>query len=104
MSFTLGIKTDFSPQEVTEVIRSALEHEKHVAKYKVERYSMICANFESKYEFDSGALKEKFETGIKGGSRPFSWLALAICRAGRADRKRRKRAPPPPSGTPLPLD
>lgn len=63
MNFTLNIKTDFSPQEVTEVIRSALEHEKHVAKYKIERYSMICANFESKYGFDSGELKEKFETG-----------------------------------------
>lgn len=76
MSFTLGIKTDFSPQEVTEVIRSALEHEKHVAKYKVERYSMICANFESKYEFDSGALKEKFETGNMGEESDFfEWYA-----------------------------
>ena len=42
MSFTLNIETDFSSQEVTEAIRSALEHEKHVARYKIKRYSTIC--------------------------------------------------------------
>jgi hypothetical protein len=63
MSFTLNIKTDFSPQEVSDVIRSALEHEKHVAKYKIKRHSIICENFESKYGFSSGELKAKFEAG-----------------------------------------
>jgi ferritin len=51
MSFTLNIETDFSPKEVTETIRSALEHEKHVAKYKVKRYSAICKEFEEKKGF-----------------------------------------------------
>ena len=63
MSFTLNIETDFSPQEVSEVIRSALEHEKHVAKYKIKRHSIVCENFESKYGFSSGELKAKFEAG-----------------------------------------
>jgi hypothetical protein len=76
MSFTLNIETNFSPQEVSEVIRSALEHEKHVAKYKVKRYSIICENFESKYGFISGELKAKFETGNIGEESDFfDWYA-----------------------------
>jgi hypothetical protein len=61
MSFTLNVKTNYSPQEVSEAIRSALEHEKHVAKYKVKRYSMICEEFEKKFGFSSGELRSKFE-------------------------------------------
>jgi hypothetical protein len=76
MSFTLNIKTDFSPQEVDEVICSALEHEKHVAKYKVKRYSIICENFESKYGFSSSELRAKFETGNLGEESDFfDWYA-----------------------------
>ena len=62
MSFTLNIETDFSPQEVTEAIRSAVEHEKHVAKYKVKRYSAVCEDFEKKYGFSSGELNLRLET------------------------------------------
>lgn len=71
MSFTLNVKTDFSPQEVNEVIHSALEHEKHVAKYKIKRYFIICENFESKYGFNSGELRAKFETGNMGEESDF---------------------------------
>ena len=39
MDFTMHIDTDYSLQETSDIIRSALEHEKHVAKYKVKRYS-----------------------------------------------------------------
>jgi hypothetical protein len=76
MSFTLNIKTDFASHEVIEAVHSALEHEKHVAKYKIKRYSIICANFESKYGFDSGELREKFETGnMREESDFFDWYA-----------------------------
>lgn len=76
MSFTLNIETDFSPKEVTEAIRSALEHEKHVAKYKVKRYSAICKEFEEKKGFSSSELRAKFETGIMGEESDFlEWYA-----------------------------
>ena len=34
MTLTVGIKVDFTPQEVSEVIRAALEQNERVAKYK----------------------------------------------------------------------
>jgi hypothetical protein len=66
MSFTLNIETGFSPQEVCEAIRSALKHEKHVAKYKIERYSIICKGFEEKFGYSSGELRSRFEAGNVG--------------------------------------
>ncbi len=63
MDFTLEIDTDYSLQETSEVIRSALEHEKHLAKYKVYRYSMICDEFEDQYDLVSTELIQKFENG-----------------------------------------
>lgn len=76
MSFTLDIKTKFPAQEVIEVLSSALEHEKHVAKYKIKRYSMICKNFEAKFGFDSSELRAKFEAGSTGDENDFlDWYA-----------------------------
>lgn len=77
MSFTLNIETGFSPQEVREAIRSALEHEKHVAKYKIERYSAICKGFEGKFGYSSSELRARFEAGNIMGedSDFFDWYA-----------------------------
>jgi len=76
MSVTLNIETDFSPQEVCEAIRSALEHEKHVAKYKVKRYSIICEDFETKFGYSSSELRAKFEAGNMGDESDFfDWYA-----------------------------
>jgi hypothetical protein len=76
MSFTLNIETNFSPQEVTEAIRSALEHEKHVARYKVKSYSAICRDFETKFGFSSAELQIKLETLYTNkGSSLFDWYA-----------------------------
>jgi hypothetical protein len=63
MSFTLNIETNFPAQEVIESLNSALEHEKHVAKYKIKRYSIICKDFEAKFGFNSSELRVRFETG-----------------------------------------
>lgn len=74
MSFTLNIETEFSPPEVREAIRSALEHEKHVAKYKIKRYSVICKDFEEKFGYSSGELRARFEAGRIGeDSNFFDW-------------------------------
>jgi hypothetical protein len=35
MALTVGIKGDFTPQEVSEVIHDALEQNQRVAKYKI---------------------------------------------------------------------
>lgn len=76
MSFTLNIETNFSPQEVTEAIRSALEHEKHVARYKVKRYSTICRDFEAKLGLSSAELQTRIEAAnINKDSSFFDWYA-----------------------------
>jgi hypothetical protein len=76
MSFTLNIETNFSPQEVTEAIRSALEHEKHVARYKIKRYSAICRDFKTKLGISSAELQTKLETLNRNKeSNFFDWYA-----------------------------
>jgi hypothetical protein len=76
MIFALNIETNFSPEEVKDTIRSAMEHEKHVAKYKVKRYSLICEEYEKKFGFDSEELRTKLETkDIREESDFFNWYA-----------------------------
>jgi len=76
MDFTLQINTDYSLQEASEVIRSALEHEKHLAKYRVNRYSMICDEFEDQYDLISTEFMQKFEAGeFIDDEKYFDWYA-----------------------------
>jgi hypothetical protein len=76
MDFTLQIDTDYSLQEASEVIRSALEHEKHLAKYKVYRYSMICDKYEDQYDLISTEFIRKFEAGeFMDDEKYFDWYA-----------------------------
>lgn len=76
MDLTLQIDTDYSLQEASEAVRSALEHEKHLAKYKIDRYSMICDKFEDKYDLISTEFMEKFETGeLIDDEKYFDWYA-----------------------------
>ncbi|MGB9929367.1 MAG: hypothetical protein ACPK85_13355 [Methanosarcina sp.] len=76
MNFTLQIDTDYSLQEASEVIRSALEHEKHYAHYKINRYSMICDEFEDKYDLISTEFIKKFETGeFMDDEKYYEWYA-----------------------------
>ena len=72
----MNIKGDFTPQEVSEVIRGALELNQRVAKYKIKKYSGICKNFEKKYGTDSDLFLEKFNSGELGdGDDFFDWYA-----------------------------
>jgi len=72
----VGIKGDFTPQEVSEVIRAALEQNERVAKYKIKKYSDICENLEKKYEMDSDTFMEKFDSGELGDDDDFfDWYA-----------------------------
>lgn len=76
MDLTLQIDTDYSLQEVSEVIRSALEHDKHLAKYKVYRYAMICDEFEDQYDLISTEFIQKFEAGeYIDDDKYFDWYA-----------------------------
>jgi hypothetical protein len=76
MDLTLQIDTDYSLQEASEVIRSALEHEKHLAKYKVYRYAMICDEFEDQYDLISTEFIQKFEAGeYMDDEKCFDWYA-----------------------------
>jgi len=76
MTLTVGIKGDFTPQEVSEVIRAALEQNERVAKYKIKKYSDICENLEKKYEMDSDTFMEKFDSGELGDDDDFfDWYA-----------------------------
>ncbi len=76
MDLTLQIDTDYSLQEASEIIRSALEHEKHLAKYKIDRYAMICDEFEDRYDLISTEFIQKFEAGeLIGEDNYFEWYA-----------------------------
>lgn len=76
MALTVGIKGDFTPQEVSEVIRAALEQNERVAKYKIKKYSDTCENFEKKYGMGSDLFMEKFDSGKLGDDDDFfDWYA-----------------------------
>jgi hypothetical protein len=45
MDLTFNIKKDFSLEEVSEVIRSALDLDKRIAQIKKDKYFNICKNF-----------------------------------------------------------
>lgn len=76
MTLTVDIKGDFTPQEVSEVIRGALEQNQRVAKYKIKKYLGICENFERKYGMDSDLFLEKFNSGELGDEDDFfDWYA-----------------------------
>lgn len=76
MTLTLDIKGDFTSQEVSEVIRAALDQNARAAKYKIEKYSIICKNFEIKYGIGSDLFMEKLEAGtIEDESEFFDWFA-----------------------------
>ncbi|WP_410509244.1 hypothetical protein RSJ42_03015 [Methanosarcina hadiensis] len=76
MDLTLQIDTDYSLQEASEVVRAALEHEKHLAKYKVQRYSMICDEYEDQYDLISTELLQKIEAGeLLDDDNFFDWYA-----------------------------
>ncbi|AAM06372.1 hypothetical protein [Methanosarcina acetivorans] len=77
MDLTLQIDTDYSLQEASEVIHSALEHEKHLAKYKVYRYAMICDEYEDQFDLISTEFIQKFEAGefVMDDEKYFDWYA-----------------------------
>ncbi|AAM05011.1 hypothetical protein [Methanosarcina acetivorans] len=79
MTLTLDIKGDFTPQEVSEVIRAALDQNERVAKYKIKKYSGICENFENKYGMDSDHFMEKFDSGDLGDDDDFLESTTAGC-------------------------
>ena len=63
MGLTFNIKKDFSVEEVSNVIRSALDLDKRIANIKKDKYSSICKTFENKYEMKSDIFMEKFDSG-----------------------------------------
>jgi hypothetical protein len=76
MTLTVNIEGDFTPQEVSEVIRGALEQNQRVAKYKVKKYSEICEDFEKKYNMSSDLFMGKFNSGELGDDDDFfDWYA-----------------------------
>lgn len=58
MTLTVGIKGDFTLQEVSEVIRAALEQNERVAEYKIKKHSNICESFEKRYGMNSELFME----------------------------------------------
>ncbi|AAM06369.1 hypothetical protein [Methanosarcina acetivorans] len=77
MTLTLNIKGDFTPRELSEAIRAALDQNERVAKYKIKKYSSICENFEKKYGMDSDRSMKKFDSGELGdGDDFFDWYAV----------------------------
>ncbi len=76
MALTVDIKKDFSLQEVSNVIRSALALDERIAKHKKAKYANICKNFEAKYEMSSNVFIKKFDSGeLDERDAFFDWYA-----------------------------
>jgi len=76
LTLDLEIEKEVSPQEARDLIRSALEHERHLAKYRVCRYAMICDEFEDKFDLISTDFRTKFEAGeLTDDEKYFEWYA-----------------------------
>ena len=77
MKINLNVKSDYTDVEVKDVISSALEREKNVAKYRREYFRNACAEFEDKYQMTSEIFIEKFEGGELGDDQDFfDWFAV----------------------------
>jgi hypothetical protein len=76
MNLTFNAKKDFSVEEVSDVIRSALDLDKRIAKIKKDKYFNICKEFEGKYNMESGFFMEKFDSGqLDDRDDYFDWYA-----------------------------
>jgi hypothetical protein len=76
MTLTVNVKKDFSLQEVSSVIRSALALDGRIAKHKKAKYAEACKIFEKKYGMGSGVFMKKFESGeLDDRDDFFDWYA-----------------------------
>ncbi|MCZ7392556.1 MAG: hypothetical protein ABOK23_02160 [Candidatus Methanoperedens sp.] len=76
MALTVDVKKDFSLQEVSNVIRSALALDEQIAKHKKAKYANICKNFETKYKMSSDLFIKKFDSGqLDDRDDFFDWYA-----------------------------
>ena len=76
MSLTVNVKNEFTIQEASEVIRSALALDERITKHKKNRYVNICSAFENQYGMNSDIFMEKFETGkLDDRDDFFDWYA-----------------------------
>ncbi|VVB96049.1 Uncharacterised protein [uncultured archaeon] len=76
MPLTVNVKKDFSLQEVSNVIRSALALDERIAKHKKAKYANTCQNFEKKYGFSSEIFIKKFDSGkLDDRDDFFDWYA-----------------------------
>ncbi|HEY9247043.1 MAG TPA: hypothetical protein VIO11_09375 [Candidatus Methanoperedens sp.] len=76
MALTVNVKKDFSIQEVSNVIRSALALDERIAKYKRAKYTGTCQNFEKKYGMNSEIFMQKFDPGqLDDRDDFFDWYA-----------------------------
>lgn len=58
------------------MIRSALDTEERIAKYKKTKYLNTCKNFEKKYTMSSDIFIQKFESGLLDDrDHFFNWYA-----------------------------
>ena len=63
MALNVNVNSDFSMQEVSDEIRSALALDERLAKHKKARYYDLCKDFETKYKMSSDIFMQKFESG-----------------------------------------
>jgi hypothetical protein len=76
MPLIVNIKKNFSLQEVSNVIRSALALDERIARHKTAKYSSLCKNFETKYGMSSDIFMEKFDSGqLDDRDDFFDWYA-----------------------------
>jgi len=69
MALNVNVNIDFSMQEVSDVIRSALALDEQLAKHKKARYYDLCKDFETKYKMGSDIFMKKILIRASGRSR-----------------------------------
>lgn len=77
MVFNIKVKNKVFPEaDIEETIKDSFDRELEVAKFKINRYSLICKNFEKKYKMSSDEFIAQFESGkLNENDDFFDWYA-----------------------------
>jgi len=76
MAIAIEVNKEYSVQEVSGVIKSALLRDERVATYKEKRYAGVCKRFEKKYGMGSDTFMDKLESGVLDDRDDyFDWFA-----------------------------
>lgn len=77
MVFSIKVKKEVFPEaDIEDTIKDSFNREIEVAKFKLDRYTRICENFEEKYKMTSDEFLFQYEGGkLNEDDDFFDWYA-----------------------------